>query len=647
MTIKVSFVAPNFRQGPVEFNAFYLPYSPGVIWSYCYQFKSIKEKFKLDKFIWRRDPIEFVVNQLKNSHIIGFSTYIWNRNYNFELAKRIKNLNPNILIVFGGPEPPVEKPNFFELYPYIDLCIKKEGELVFRNILENYITKNFSHIKGLLINDNNSTIDTGEADRISNLDEIPSPYLTGLFDDLIKEHPNVTWNATLETNRGCPYACTFCDWGSLTYNKIKQFDLNRVFQELEWFAKNNIDFLSITDANFGIFTERDNSIADKLIEVKNKYGFPKTYNVSWAKNQKKEVVQIVKKLINDGDLKTGLNLSVQTLDETTLDTIKRKNLETHKIEEIFTLCEENNIPLFTELILGLPGQTLESFKNDFYKLYEIGNHTGISVYQAQLLENAEMNLLQRKLHKIKGVQVYDYIHGSHHENEIEESVEVVVATKNLPPELMIEAQIFGWYMNTFHINGLTNIISRFIRKHINVTYKEFYESFFNFIKDDLWIQKEINRIKYYYKQWATHGRINHPSIQNIEIHGFNLIHTTIINMHVENKYEHVFKLIDNFLKTTYILERDIFDDLKLLQQNVIINYSNIQSYPFTKQFNHDILGYINGKELNIEHIYTFDFPENKLMSLQQFCESLFFARRRNFGKSYITKNILIEKDINE
>lgn len=633
----VSFVAPNYRQGPKDLNAHYLPYSAGVIWSYAYQFDTIKENFHLGEFIWRRDTMETAIKKLSNSDIIGFSTYIWNKHYNFTLAQKIKKINPNVLIVFGGPEPAVENKKFFELYPFIDLCIKKEGEISFKNILENYHTKDFSKINGLLINDKGTLIDTGDSARIDELDHIPSPYLTGVFDKLIQENTNITWNATLETNRGCPYACTFCDWGSLTYNKIKKFGVERVFAELEWIAKHKCDYISITDANFGIFPERDNLIADKLIEVQSTYGYPTQYTISWAKNQKEDVVNIVKKLITKGSSRIGLNLSVQTLDETTLDIIKRKNLETHKIEKVFELCENNNIPLFTELILGLPGQTLDKFKEDFFKLYTIGNHTGISVYQAQLLENAEMNLVQRSIYEIKGMLMFDYIHGSAEENEIQESIEVVTSTIDLPTDKMLEAQIFAWYMNTFHINGLTNYISRFLNKHRNITYRDFYDNLYTYIQNDEWFNIEIERIRYYFTEWFKNGKIHHSPIQGIEVHGFNLIFTTIINMQCHDKINHTFDVIQKFIADTYDLPEDLLAELMHLQKSYIIDYKNIKEYPKQQHYKYNILSYIQSSDdLNKSSILTFDFPESKDMTLRRFCEQLFFSRRRNFGKALVT-----------
>jgi radical SAM superfamily enzyme YgiQ (UPF0313 family) len=634
----VSFVNPNFQQGPKEFNAYYLPYSPAILWSYAQQFESVSEQYELGDFIWRRDPIEEVVQLLSKCAVVGFSTYIWNKSYNNVLARELKKANPDIVILFGGPEPPIEKPDFFKKFPYIDICVKQEGEITFKRILEAKGRSEFFNIPGLLINDNGNTVDTGQSERISDLDVIPSPYLIGIFDSLMEKFPDVRWNATLETNRGCPYACTFCDWGSLTYNKVKKFELERVFAELEWIGKKKCDFVSITDANFGIFPERDDLIADKLIAVQKQYDNPKAYTISWAKNQKREIVDIVKKLINEGGAKIGLNLSVQTLDENTLDIIKRKNLEMNKIEEVFDMCEANNIPLYTELILGLPGETIESWKSNFYRLYKAGNHTGITIYQAQLLENAEMNLLQRKLYKIEGRIVYDYLVGTYNENELKEGVEVVISTKDLPSEVMLDAQVFSWFMNTFHINGLTNYISRFMFKYAGVDYQTFYETFFEYIKQDEWLNSEIHRIREHYGNWAKYGKIDHTPIQGIEIHGWNLVHSTIINLHSEDKGKHIFSVIKSFVKDNFELDEKLFEQLIDFQKNYLVEHSDAPLYPKTVTYDYDFLGFIQGTDsLDNQTSFEFDFPEDSSMSLQQFCEQIFFARRRNFGKSWITK----------
>ena len=637
---KISFVNPNFNQGPKEFNAYYLPYTPAVLWCYASQFEHISSQIELGEFIWQREPIEDVVERLKDHDVVGLSTYIWNRNYNHTLGKALRLANPDMLILCGGPEPPITDPKFFARFPYIDICSIQEGEKSMKAILEHYLAGNndYTDIKGLLVNVNGKAVNTGNPDRISDLDSIPSPYLTGVFDYLFEKHPEVRWNVTLETNRGCPYQCTFCDWGSLTYSKVKKFDIERVYKELEWIGQKGCDFVSVTDANFGIFPDRDMAIARKLVEVQQEYNNPKAYTISWAKNQKKEVVDIVKMLINEGGSKIGLNLSVQSMDEHTLDVIKRKNLDTNKIEEVFELCEEHNIPLYTELILGLPAETIHTWKENFYILYKAGNHTGITVYQAQLLENAEMNLTQREEYNLTGRVVYDYLVGSYNEHEVREDIEIVISTKDLPIDKMNDCQVFSWFQNTFHINGITNYISRVLYKKYNIEYREFYDGLFEYVKQDDWLNGEIKRIKDHYYSWGENGAIEHDLIQGIEIHGWNLIHSTIINIANLNKHDVIFDVLEQYLRTVYDIEESLLNDLMTVQRNYFIKYADCQSYPKKIELQHDIFGYVQGTtELDTAATYEFDFPEDKDMSLQQFCEQIFFARRRNFGKAWVTR----------
>ena len=85
--------------------------------------------------------------------------------------------------------------------------------------------------------------------------DIPSPYLAGYFDEIVDEmreqglEPYALW----ETNRGCPYSCTFCDWGSATMTKVRKFSLERAKAEAKWFSDKKIKAVYNCDANFGIF----------------------------------------------------------------------------------------------------------------------------------------------------------------------------------------------------------------------------------------------------------------------------------------------------------------------------------------------------------------------------------------------------------
>jgi len=636
MTYKIAWVQPNFQQGPKEFNAHYLPYSAGVIWSYALTDPWIQANFECTDMVWRREAVDPLVERLAKNHVAVFSTYVWNHQYNYTVARRIKEINPDCLIIFGGPEPAITDPDIFRKEPYMDLIICFEGEITFQRVIQNFENKQWENIPGLLINRNGEAVKTEDAKRIENLEDIPSPYLTGVFDRIMAENPDVEWNGTLETNRGCPFACTFCDWGSLTYNKVKHYKLERVFDELEWMAKHKCGFISITDANFGMFPDRDNLIADKIIEVQERYGYPKTFSVAWAKNQKREVVDIVKKLLDAPGFNQGLTLSVQSLDVDVLENIRRKNMEMNKLEEVFELCEQRNIPTYTELILGLPGESLQTWKDNFWKLFRMGNHTGLTVFQAQLLENAEMNLLQKKLFKIKSARVTDYFSGSYSNEHIEEGIDIITSTKDLPDEVMLDAEIFSWYINTFHINGLSTLLSRVVYKYCGIDYSEFYENLFVFLQQDDWFVKEIKEVRQYYKNWMTQGRIRHPNLGGIEIHGWNLIHRTILNLHVEQKYDHMFDLLYQFM-LQYKLPEDLLNSAMRFQQKYLIAYSAINQYPQQLQLDYNIWEFLTFDEPLVKQAVTYnlDFPEDKNMSFPRFLELFYFARRRNFGKATV------------
>ena len=387
-----------------------------------------------------------------------------------------------------------------------------------------------------------------------------------------------------------------------------------------------------------MFVERDNAIADKLLEVQAKYGYPYTFSVAWAKNQKAEVFDIVFKLIKSPKFNQGLTVSVQSMDLDVLENIKRRNLDQHKISDIFALCDKNNVPVYTEVILGLPGESKESWRRGFWKLFEAGNHTGITILQAQMLENAEMNLSQKEEFKIQSIPVYDYMSGSYNYDELQEHVDVVIATKDLPFEDMLDSHIFSWYINTFHINGLTTYISRFLNKKHGVTYESFYDKLYDYLKTDPWFVKERDEVRQYYKNWMTNGKIDHPNISNIEVHGWNIVHRATLNLHAHRKYEYVFEVIRKFVKESFEFDPNLLEQIVKFQKHFVINYDSIPKYPMVVDFDYDFLGYLQeDTELEVSTKYKFDFLEAKDITIERFLENIYFSRRRNFGKAWVGK----------
>jgi hypothetical protein len=229
-------------------------------------------------------------------------------------------LNPENITIHGGPSTPKyeQDADFF----FAEYARRRHGPQRGRGNVRRVADaldtdrsriSTVADVRGLTFRSSaGSPVRTEERERIADLETIPSPYLLGLLDPFGAAQAG----AVIETNRGCPYGCTFCDWGSATLSRIRKFSLERVFAELEWSARNTIDIASIADANFGIF-ERDVEIAEKIAELKRAYGFPRTVAVNYAKNTVKHLRKIIE-IFADVEILTEGVVSLQTMDEPTL-----------------------------------------------------------------------------------------------------------------------------------------------------------------------------------------------------------------------------------------------------------------------------------------------------------------------------------------
>jgi len=442
----------------------WIPYSAGCVWSYAEQFDFVKENFILaDLFFSRLDP-EVLLSKIHNPKVCGFSCYIWNEQYCLFIAEQIKKMWPDCWIVFGGPQVSVSTLN----NKFINSVILSEGEDHFVSILKDIVSGRVPE-------------EVYTKKRIDNLD-IPSPYLAGTFDKIITENPDVVWAMTLETNRGCPYQCTFCNWGGVTYSKIKKFNMSRIEAEIDWAIKNPITYMFVADANFGIFKERDLEIAKLIRQVADK-GRLEMVNLTYAKNSTETIFDIAKIL---GDISTGVTVSLQSANTPTLEAIKRKNLEINNIKHLMDISKKSNIDTYTELILGLPNETIETWKDGFDTVLEMGQHNSIEVWLCQVLENSELSFYEtRQRYGLTTVKAQDFssFHNKNDYLNISEFVEIVNSTKTMTTEDLVEAYMYSWMIVQFHIIGYTQLYAKYARYVLNVSYRKFYDALFNKIPD--------------------------------------------------------------------------------------------------------------------------------------------------------------------
>jgi radical SAM superfamily enzyme YgiQ (UPF0313 family) len=377
---------------PVNTQAGTTPASLGLLMAFAMDYDGGRLKERYDFVPMFLIDEERIVQRGATPGVFIFSNYIWTVEANLALSAAVKAVNPANITIHGGPSTPSYEKDceqFFIDNPHVDICVRGEGELTFSEILDNLDIEHsgdleaLRNVDGLTYRTATGVQRTGDRERIADIDSIPSPYLTGLFE----EFGSVRAGAVIETNRGCPYGCTFCDWGSATLSKVRRFDLDRVFAELEWSAKHQIEDASIADANFGML-ERDVAVTEKIAELKRQYGYPRSVGINYAKNQVKYLRDIIR-IMADVEILTEGKVSLQSMDETTLKVIDRSNIKLSKYNELAAEFRRAKLPLAVEIMIGLPGATVAAFRND---LQECTNRdVRVMLNTTTLLPNSPMN----------------------------------------------------------------------------------------------------------------------------------------------------------------------------------------------------------------------------------------------------------------
>jgi putative methyltransferase len=465
----VYFVQANYCYG----NAVYLPYAVGCLAAYAWQDEEIRREYRLGRFVFLREPIAEAVDSLDEPFLVAFSCYVWNFEYNKSLAQAVKTRFPQCLVLFGGHHVPFGDARLLEECPYVDFLIHEEGEEPVAALLRALARSDLlAGVPNLSYRGSTGEI-LRNAVRPATDADTPSPYLTGLFDDLLLEYP-YEFSATLETNRGCPFSCAFCDWGTLR-GALQQFPMERIAAEIAWFAAHKIDHVYCADANFGIFP-RDHEIVELLVEQNRRTGYPQKFRACYTKNSDEAVFALNKRLSEVG-MSKGATLSFQSVSPVVLQNIGRKNLSLERFRELMKLYRGEGIPTQSELILGLPGETLESFVQGVGTLFEAGQHSSLNIYNCELLPNAR--LAQPTALAEYGIQTILARAGRSHcqaseADETEEKTCLICQTNTLCQDDWKQAFCFAVLAQSWHCLGPLQLAAIFLRYEKSVPYSDFY-----------------------------------------------------------------------------------------------------------------------------------------------------------------------------
>lgn len=392
-----------------------------------------------------------------DADVLAFSTYVWNERYSLEVARRARARRPGSFVVFGGPSVPRrpdEAAAFLRAHPFVDALAFGEGELAFRDLLAaleagtpleavaGMALRASGRPEGALLTAPRARLEGGDFGTTA------SPYLDGTFDALAAERP--IGAAIVETNRGCPFACTFCDWGQAVASRVHELPLERLYAELAWIGRRRIPYVYIVDANYGM-RRRDVEIVREIGRVKAAAGFPQYVFFHLTKNATERHLDVVLALAEAG-IATHLALSAQDFEPRVLQAVKRDNIKLDRALALRRVCHERGIPTFNELILGLPEQSYDSFAGGLVKAVTPYPGDAFNLYLARVLPNAEMaSPEQRARYGIEtrqvGIASFHRAAGAGHVAEVEE---VVVATRALPIADWRRAFRFGFFLAAAH-----------------------------------------------------------------------------------------------------------------------------------------------------------------------------------------------------
>lgn len=570
-------------------NTVTLPTSIGTLWSYLSTKKHIFKNLNLQGFLVKHEGS--VLNLLKDiteePHIILVSMYMWNKARSNKLTKHIKKKYPNSIIIIGGNEVPQVKTRFEKFAkenPQYDYYVWSEGEVAVEKIFEKILSE-----KGLLPKPdfNNqypfSFVKNGNIEILANTKlylpnktelDFPSACKMGIYDDLVKKLKKYTIQGILETNRGCPYSCTFCDWG--LEEKLRRFSMQRIKDEIDWLV-DNVHDIHLADANYGILN-RDLDIVKYLIDKKNTSPNAKTFTLglSYTKNGKDNMIEIAR-LIDEADLtKMGASFSLQSLDTNTLKAVKRTNMQiSYDPNYIMDKFTKENIPFYNDVIIGLPEETLESFAKGLDFLMK-NDPLDIMIHRLYLLENAEV-------YRPESIKKYDlqYSWQAQLPSECEDEIEwnrIIESTSTMSKEDMWYAVRLRDFVNIFWLGKIVYYIGRYLQttykidiatlflhfiQQTNASDIEFWKTFYEMLRDT------YTNVCYDHKKSTTAPRVN----RSVNIWMY-------INDNEKNR-QFFYQEFYNFIIKNYDVNTEILDDVFEFNKNFVFD----SNFALSKEFN--------------------------------------------------------------
>ena len=627
-------------------NQNYLPYSVGLLQGFAQKYLSDKESFEFLLPIYKRIPVKIAVQSLLDADMVFFSTYVWNFKISLEIARQIKKDKPEAMIIFGGPQVPNKGiENFLRSNPFIDMACHGEGEKPFLAILENYSKRYWAMVPSIsYINEEGKFVQTPLCNRISQLDKIPSPYICSIFEPLIETNPEEVWLALWETNRGCPFSCTYCVWGGNTQKRVYAYNIERLYQEVDWFSQHKIEFIFCCDANFAIL-KRDVDIVKRFAQNKRRYGYPQVLSAQSTKDFTEHAYRTYK-VMSDSGLNKGVAIALQSLNEDTLKNAKRRNMPVEVFRGVQQRLTSVNIETFTDIILGLPSETYDTFVNGVSSVIENGQHNRIQFNNLSILIGAEME--NPEYQKKFGFNIVETkvlnMHGSlSATEEVEEMQRLVVGTNTMLKSDWVRVRAFGWMTALLHLDKLLQVVFVILHKVFSISYRDLIEIF----SEGKETPPILSQIRSFFLEKAVELQNGGPEFceskkwLNIWWPADELI---FIKLCTEDKLSEFYQAVGQVI-SRYLQNRKLQDYQSILHDSIALN-QNLIKLPFQDKDLKLCLSYniwdvyhsaVRGIDIPLKRgkfCYKIDRTSNKWSSWEEWCQKVVWYGNKKGAYSY-------------
>lgn len=299
--------------------------------------------------------------QSESPDLVGFSCYMWNVNVLQALARELRKRLPDCLLLWGGPEMATTyvKEGKYDDYE-MDFCISGEGELTFLELLRNlsFNAPTLEDINGLAFRhaDSGSFVVNDKRVPFSSLLEVPSPFLSGVVDDEVLFRDRV--QANLETQRGCSLRCSYCIYHK-DMSKISYSSAERTMDEVRYVINKGVKDIRFVDANFSSSLDHAKAVMRGMIEGRFEARLMFELIPGFIDEELAELIGEFNALYDWNQ--TTLGVGVQTIN---LDVLRRmrRAIRKEKFEQTFDLLQKHGIYAKIDLIIGLPGEDIESIE---------------------------------------------------------------------------------------------------------------------------------------------------------------------------------------------------------------------------------------------------------------------------------------------